>query len=275
MVADGAQHSGREPGEIRWRSMVIVSLCLHLGLFALLLFAPEVNPSRKRFGGPVYTVDLVDLPQGGGQKAVPKVEKAVKSSPKAKPKAKRIAPTPKKAKPVTIAKRTAPKKTKKPVKKKKSSSQLIDQAISKIERKVEADKPSHLDDAIANLQKKTPQVDKGGGSPGRGGGGSGPVTGMAMRLYELEIINLIKGNWAYPVALGQNMDLEATVLLTVRRNGSISRTQFLKRSGNAIFDQSVTKAIEKSDPLPPFPEGYKRNHEDIEASFNLKDFEEG
>ena len=256
--------------------MVIVSLCLHLGLFALLLFAPDVNPSRKRFGGTVYSVDLVDLPQGGGQKAIPKAEKAVKSSPKAKPKAKRIAPTPKKAKPVTIAKRTAPKKTNKTVNKEKSSSQLIDQAISKIERKVEADKPSHLDDAIANLQKKTPpQVDKGGGSSGRGGGGSGPVTGMAMRLYELEINNWIKGNWAYPVTLGQNMDLEAIVLLSVRRNGSISRTTFIKRSGNAIFDQSVTKAIEKSDPLPPFPEGYRRNQEDIEVSFNLREFEEG
>jgi colicin import membrane protein len=256
--------------------MVIVSLCLHLALFALLLFAPEVNPSRKRFGSAVYTVDLVDLPQGGGQKAVPQGQKTLKPSQKPKPKAKRIDPSPKKTKPVTIAKRTAPKKTKKPVVKKKSSSQLIDQAISKIERKVEADRPSHLDQALADLQKKTPQVGKGGGSSERGGGGGGgPVTGIAMRLYELEINNWIKENWAYPVALGQNMDLEATVLLTVRRNGSISRTQFLKRSGNAIFDQSVTKAVEKSDPLPPFPEGYNRNQEDIEVSFNLKEFEEG
>lgn len=275
MVADWAQHSGRGPGELRWRSMVIVSLCLHLCLFALLLFAPDVNPSRKRFGGTVYSVDLVDLPQGGRQKAVPQEQKTATSSPKLKPEAKRIAPTPKKAKPVTIAKRTAPKKTEKPAQKKKSSSQLIDQAISKIERKVEADKPSHLDQAIADLQKKTSQADKGGTSPGRGGGGSGPVTGMAMRLYELEINTWIKGNWAYPVALGQNMDLEAIVLLSVRRNGSISGTKFIKRSGNAIFDQSVTKAIEKSDPLPPFPEGYKRNQEDIEVSFNLKEFEEG
>jgi colicin import membrane protein len=256
--------------------MVIVSLCLHLGLFALLLFAPDVNPSRKRFGGTVYSVDLVDLPQGGAQKkAVPQKQKTVKSSSKPKPKAKRIAPAPKKAKPVTIAKRTAPKKTKKTTTKKKSSSQLIDQAISKIERKVEADKPSHLDQAIAELHKKTAQADRSGTSSGRGGGGSGPVTGMAMRLYELEINNWIKGNWAYPVAIGQNMDLEAIVLLSVRRNGSISRTKFIKRSGNAIFDQSVTKAIEKSDPLPPFPEGYRRNQEDIEVSFNLREFEEG
>ena len=119
MVADGAQHSGREPGEIRWRSMVIVSLCLHLGLFALLLFAPDVNPSRKRFGAAVYTVDLVDLPQGGGQKAVSQGKKTLKPTQKPKPKAKRIAPTPKKAKPVTIAKRTAPKKAKKTAVKKK------------------------------------------------------------------------------------------------------------------------------------------------------------
>jgi colicin import membrane protein len=252
--------------------MVIVSLCLHFGLFALMLFAPELNPSRKSIGAAVYTVDLVDLPQSGGKKAVPAQQEASKPSKKPKSKAKRIATTPKKAKPVTIAKRTAPKKAKKPVTKKKSSSQLIDQAIAKIERKVEAHKPSHLDQAIASLEKKTSQNETAGRGPVRGGGG--PVSGMAMRLYELEINSWIKGNWSYPVAIGQNMELEAVVLLTVRRNGSVSKTQFLKRSGNAIFDQSVTKAIEKSDPLPPFPEGYKRNHEDIEVNFNLRDFEE-
>jgi len=50
--------------------------------------------------------------------------------------------------------------------------------------------------------------------------------------------------------------------------------RFKERSGDTIFDQSVLKAVEKSDPLPPFPEGYIKSYDDIEITFNLKDLEE-
>jgi colicin import membrane protein len=61
--------------------------------------------------------------------------------------------------------------------------------------------------------------------------------------------------------------------LQVKRNGTIMKTEIKKRSSNPIFDQSVIKAIEKSDPLPPFPEWYKKSYDEIEINFNLKDLQ--
>jgi len=60
----------------------------------------------------------------------------------------------------------------------------------------------------------------------------------------------------------------------VLRDGTISQFTFKKRSGDAIFDESVAKAIERSNPLPPFPEGFLKSSEEIEINFNLRELEE-
>ena len=68
--------------------------------------------------------------------------------------------------------------------------------------------------------------------------------------------------------------MEAVVLLRIRKDGTVLETRFIKPSGNKLFDESVLKAIEKSKPLPPLPEGYEKNYEEIEITFkNLKDLE--
>ncbi len=93
-------------------------------------------------------------------------------------------------------------------------------------------------------------------------------------LYQMEIEYAIKSNWSYPVAL---LDLkmgkmpESVVVLTVRSDGKILKTQFKKRSQNPLFDDSVLKAIEKSDPLPGFPDGYRKSYDEVEINFSLRD----
>jgi colicin import membrane protein len=89
----------------------------------------------------------------------------------------------------------------------------------------------------------------------------------------MEVEEWVKSNWSFPVALEREKDLEATVLLLVKRDGTIAKTRFLKRSSNSIFDESVARAIKRSDPLPPFPEGYKKSQDEIEITFNLKELE--
>ena len=95
-----------------------------------------------------------------------------------------------------------------------------------------------------------------------------------MLIYRMEAEEWIKSNWSYPVALDSEKDLEAIVVLMVKRDGTILKNHFEKRSAKAIFDESVMKAIERSDPLPPFPEGYRKSHEEFIISFNLKDLQE-
>ena len=64
------------------------------------------------------------------------------------------------------------------------------------------------------------------------------------------------------------------MVVKVRSNGEILESRIKKRSSSIIFDQTVMKAIERSDPLPPFPEGYRKTYDEIEFTFNLSDLEE-
>jgi colicin import membrane protein len=90
----------------------------------------------------------------------------------------------------------------------------------------------------------------------------------------MRIEDAIKSNWTYPVAFNSTTnkeDLEAIIILTVRRDGKILKTWFGKKSKSPLFDDSVLKAVERSDPLPEFPPGYLKRHDEVEITFNLKD----
>jgi colicin import membrane protein len=265
------------PVRMKWSPMVVLSIFLHLFIFSAFLFVPESFPRKKPYAGIVYNVRLVEMPSGGGKKAggAKSAKKPAKKSGKTVVKkaapAKRIAAPKKKAKPVVIAKRTLKKETAKVKKPEASPSKLIDKAISRIEHKVQKEEKGHVDQAIAKLEQKAKGAEDTVGLPGRGGITPG---GMPMMIYRMEVEERIKSNWTYPVALDNKKDIEAVVVLRVRSDGTILQKHFEKRSARSIFDESVMRAIEKSDPLPPFPEGYRKRHEELIISFNLKDLQE-
>jgi colicin import membrane protein len=60
----------------------------------------------------------------------------------------------------------------------------------------------------------------------------------------------------------------------VEQSGKILDFWFVKRSANGIFDQSVEKAVERSDPVPPLPEGYQDRTGELEVRFDLSQLEE-
>ena len=233
--------------DISWSPMFGLSIMLHLALFSVILFVPQAIPHRS-FDGIVYEVQLVEMPASKGGKSQ---SRASKSEPKGKPvspknkPAKRIKPPEKKVKPLVIAKRTAQKKTT-PVKKPNvSSSKMIDKAISRIQAKVKSEDRSHVARAISKLENQV------AGPPPEGSTGGPPGGGIPLRIYQAEVESQIKSNWSYPVALEKNKDLEAVVILMVKNDGTIVKIQFEKKSADAMFDQSVMRAVERSDPLPP------------------------
>ncbi len=256
--------------EIKWSPMVVLSVVLHLAIFSVVLFVPEAMPTR-RFEGVVYSVNLVEMPAGAAvsrkgtsrARTVKKGKRVAKKSSQAK----RIKVQKKKKKPVVIAKRTVEKKTPTIKKPKVSSSELIDRAVSKIEKKVESEEENHVEKAISKLESEvsTPV--------GSGPEVVGPVGGIPMQMYQMEVEDRIKGNWSYPVALQSKEELEAIVVVMVKRDGSILKTEMKKGSSDAIFDESVLRAVKRSDPLPPFPEGYRKSYDEIEIRFNLKDLQ--
>ncbi len=254
----------------KWSKMFILSLLFHLVIFSSILFVPQSIPTR-RIRDAVYEVNLVEMPSrkpsNVRSESMAKAEKSLPSSKKAAP-TKRISTPKTKEKPVVMAKRVVEKKTAKAKTPEVSPSKLIDQALEKIEKKVESEKKGPVNEAISKLESQTEGPDKGGLSGGT------PEDGITIRIYRLEIEERIKSNWSYPVALTSpksQEDLEAIVVVRVKNNGTILKFEFEKRSYNVIFDQSVLKAIKRSDPLPPFPEGYRKTYDDVEINFNLRD----
>ena len=90
-------------------------------------------------------------------------------------------------------------------------------------------------------------------------------------MDQMEVEMKVRANWAYPIALQSQKDLEAVVELTVKQDGSILKYELIKRSNDIIFDESVIKAIERTGSMPPFPEGFIQDEEEIEITFNIKD----
>ncbi len=272
--------------EPKWGKMLAFSLFIHLAAFSIILFVPEQIPTR-RIKGTVYEVNLVEMPRGkrvtakGSSKE--KRSKSVHRPKKAAP-AKRIARTKQKEKPIVVAKRTVKTRRVKAKKAEVSTSKLIDEALSKIEKRVQEEEKNreeeeHIEQVISDLDTQVKDGEGQGvqGAQGAQGGQLGfSDTGIHFSIYQMEVANKIKSNWTYPVAQLSTRDrekFEAVVVVRVKSDGTILKSWVTKRSSDVIFDQSVLKAVERSDPLPPFPEGYRKTHDEIEFTFNLKDLE--
>ncbi len=264
--------------EPKWGKMLVISFFFHLAIFSIILFVPQDIPTR-RIGTAIYEVNLVEMPKGDrtNVEAHSKATAAKKVSASKKPApAKRISRPEKKAKPIVVAKRTVKTKRLKPKKAEVASAKLIDQALSKIEKRVQQEEKDqeqkeHIEQAISNLETKF-KGDTGKGFPG---GFADP--GINFSIYQMEVREKIKSNWSFPSAhldSKTKKDLEAVVVVKVKSNGTILESWIKKRSSSVIFDQTVIKAIERSDPLPPFPEGYRKTHDEIEFTFNLSDLED-
>ena len=267
--------------EEKWVPMVVLSLLFHLGIFSTILFVPKNTVRYPFIEDRVYRVELVGYPakvmgKGGTQeRAVTKGQKTARIS---KTGTQRIAVEKKQRVPV-VAKRISPKPLPKPQDSVSPSSGLIDEAISKIEKKVlreETEQPKEEETVQPAETQGEPEGQTGVSSPGEVGAhfGMSSEVGKVIALYQMEIETAIKNNWSYPVALintKKGKMPEAVVILTVRKDGKILKQSFKKRSHDPLFDDSVLKAIEKSDPLPQFPPGYKKRNEEVEINFSLKD----
>jgi TonB family protein len=54
----------------------------------------------------------------------------------------------------------------------------------------------------------------------------------------------------------QSKDLRAEVLLIIDRSGNVEKSSLVQGSGNALFDESLQRAIKQAQPLPALPEDY-------------------
>ncbi len=276
--------------EDRWVWMMALSFCFHLTILSTTLFIPQTAIPFPSIEERIYHVELVGPPSGvrsGAIKSPSGVGRGTKARGVAKrktshifnAKTRRIA-IKKKRTALIVAKRVsavAPERNNF-----YSPSELIDRAISKIERSVKEEKPIQPEKILDKFKGDTEDLFKGkegrisGISKGEKGGisGTSSYTGATIQLYQMEIESTVKNNWSYPVALlnlKRGKIPEAVIIVTVRSDGKIEKWRFKRRSHNPLFDESVRKAIERSDPLPGFPPGYWKRKDEIEINFSLKD----
>ena len=174
----------------KWSKVLILSLVCHLAIFSTIFFIPG-QMSGRGVRSVIYEVNLVEMPEEKQSKAeegaISKAGKRLTGPKKAAP-AKRVVRPKKKRKPVVIAKRTLPTKRQKVKKPEVSSSELIDRALSRIERKIKAEKKDPIDQAISKLEGQVKRA------AAKGYTGGQADRGVSIRIYQIEVESRIKGN---------------------------------------------------------------------------------
>jgi len=94
---------------------------------------------------------------------------------------------------------------------------------------------------------------RGTGTAGAGSTGTGGLSGIRLRTYQAELQTKITNAWNIPP---QSKDLHAEVFLIIDRAGNVEQSRLVQGSGNALFDESLQRAIKQAQPLPALPEDY-------------------
>lgn len=275
----------QDPGTVRiWVGMTGLSILCHVLFFSGVLFLPQLRFDRDYIPA-VIEVDLVSLPptvsklQGGSDQApLPaRTEKAPEVvQPKEEPmQAIEKQPEEVSGQPVSVAPK--PLEVKRSLKKKTyDASKVIKSAIARIEKEAPKSRPHSVLQAIGRLRE---EVEGQAGVVMRGGtvvGGVNKKTLELLDIYNAEIWHRIQKNWAFSEEMVRGRtDLEATIIVKIMKEGEIRDVWFEKRSGNSYFDDSVFKAVKKSDPLPPLPDGYRGPFYEVGFRFNLSELQRG
>ncbi len=106
----------------------------------------------------------------------------------------------------------------------------------------------------------------GDGSNAAGGGGT--VVGFEFLSYRQRIFGLIKRNWANAV---RRAGLVAAVRFEVGPDGIVSNVELVNSSGDKNYDQSVVRAVQRSNPLPPPPERYRDEFREVVIDFHSEE----
>lgn len=255
---------------------IAISAVLHIVLMAAIILAPALAPA-KRYIPTVVNVSLVSLPAQGSasvEAVTPKKQEVKETEPEkveVKPEPVKPPPPPP-PKPVEkVAIEPAPKKSKKVKKSLKRKtfkpSNVVKQSVTKLEKEVEENRQPTLEDTLNRLKRevaredKNPRSSKSGpvGTPDGRASGSGLTSAQErdrVRIYQAEIAYQVQKNWAFSEQLaGGRTDIEAALGIKIMPDGEIADIWFDQRSGNRHLDESAYRAIVKTNPLPPLPQG--------------------
>jgi len=232
-----------------------LSVAGHLVIFLILMVFQNIG-SDHRFEPSVINVDLVSLsdPSPSHPQTAPSPEPEV-VTPKPAPE-----PAPVKVKTALKGKTQPPKiKPKKSLKKKTyKPSRVAESAIAEVQKKLETSQSQNLQDRLAQLSQEVKTSGNAQRKTGRMNA-SGAMGSELINIYKTEILYYIQKNWSYnPQLSGDKKDLVALLGMKIMPDGEIREVWFDQHSGNRYFDETARKAVLKSNPLPPLPEGFNK-----------------
>lgn len=248
-----------------------ISFGVHLLLLGAFIFSPAWWGPSQSYMPSVIDVQMVDLSQVKASQGAPSEEKTAPAPVIEKPKETEA--------PVSVSREepeVQPEVSVAPVRKETKSSlkyktfkpnKVLENALQRVEKTVDTQPPKPLEDTIKRLRDKVSKE----GKPGAGGEevtgaretGKGFGFGRGSQkeielidIYQAEVAYSVNKNWAFAEQLsGGGKDLVASIVFKVMKDGTITDIFFTDHSGNAYLDDSAMKAIIKSSPVKPHPDG--------------------
>ena len=288
---------------LRERTLALVSadeqlpkwLTLSFALHALLIvfmFAVSFKPSSHAPAPPVYVVDLIGGEKIGRTNFGTEIAAVRKQPAKRSEAEESVLPETKKERneKIKLSEKATPAEEKLLLKE-KSTKEPAKSELTK-ESKNEAKSESSVDNvrerliqaAAERAKARTETTQKASkGEPlsagageadgavalGVGGrGGPGVLKGMDFVIYQNRMLSTIKDNWAW---VGQRTNLRVVVQFGIKDNGEITGLKVVQPSGDATYDESVLRAVKKSNPLPAPPNAYRKDFAEVELTFRPRD----
>lgn len=279
----------------QWQKSLFLTISVHVCFLLFGLLAPRFLHFQQKIPE-VYTVNLFSVEDlGGPAPAAP--SKAV-AAPQAEPRQPKAAPEP--------AKPAPPQKTQpapeppavakdaislKPIKTKEKADvdkvkMLRDKLLAEnnekrakdAAEKARADADKKAKGAVDSLKQALmagQQLAAGKAAAGSstaatqagGGAGGGIAVDENLRRYLIAVNSQIQEHWVLPDLQNWKENVEAIVIIRVRRDGVVIESSFKKKSDNVFFNQFVEKTLKLSSPLPPFPIGINQSEMEIGLKF--------
>jgi len=279
------------PVAANWKVPLFIALSFHVAVLGSAIYVPRFLP-KKTITPEFLTVDLINVTAPLPQAAPPPepVQAKIKTQ-KLKPvlpvkKSSPVAPiadtveTPEPVKAISI----------KPLKRKKKK-KIVDSRIARDKKKArdrralemqrqqllaEAQRKKALAEAEEAAASEAVQAlkemlladaaaaDTAVPSSPRQGGSSGS---LVEDQYRATIGSRFMASWSLPTSKLLNPDLQANVIINISKDGRITSHRFEKRSGDRVFDQFVSRAIQEANPLPPIPKALRMSQYSIGLRF--------
>ena len=214
-----------------FKNFIVVSFCIHIGLFLFVVFLPHQFVSKPIAIKEAIRVDMVGLPDLKVKK-----KPAVKSVKK--------------------------KPTKKKVIKKKSQKLKKPKASKKAKLKKEQKKtdPSQMQKAQAqaieglkSLEQTPPEKQTYKGEAlSKGESAEGEINAVLIYGYFTRVKGHIHTYWNLPKLLADK-NLKSEAFVEINETGYVIKIQLEKSSGNEAFDQIVINTIRDASPFPVPP----------------------